>query len=73
MIDFKEQKREALNKALLYFNGRKIDMAAACNVSPQVLTHWFRKGEVPLKNVLLIEVATKNKVTRKMLRPDFFK
>lgn len=49
--------------------GRKVSLALALKVSPQVISNWIRRG-VPAEHCPAIEKATAGAVRCEDLRPD---
>ena len=52
--------------------GGQTAIARICEVSPQAVHKWIRKGRVPSHQCLKIELATHSEVSRFVLRPDVF-
>lgn len=50
--------------------GSQVAIAALCDVTPQAVNQWVKKGKAPPEHVLTIEAATG--VSRHELRPDIF-
>lgn len=50
--------------------GSAAKLAALLGVSPQAISNWKARGEVPIDRCVAIEQATGGKVTRRDLRPD---
>jgi DNA-binding transcriptional regulator YdaS (Cro superfamily) len=47
-------------------------MAASIGLSPNVVSNWRGRGQVPAERCLAVEAATGGAVTRYDLRPDVF-
>lgn len=50
--------------------GSQVAIATLCEVTPQAVNQWVKKGKAPPEHVLTIEAATG--VSRHELRPDIF-
>lgn len=50
--------------------GGQVALASLCNVTPQAVNQWVKKGKAPPKHVLTIEGATG--VSRHDLDPQIF-
>lgn len=50
--------------------GVRSAISAALGVSPQVISNWKARGEVPIEHCAPSEKATNGLVTRQELRPD---
>lgn len=61
----------ALERAVQICGGQKA-LADKIGVSQQAVCKWVTAGEVPLKRVIAIEVATDGQVSRADLCPAFF-
>ena len=63
---------KALEAAIELFPS-KTEFARACGVSRQIVSNWVhREKQVTSKHVLSVEKATRGKITRYDLRPDFY-
>lgn len=57
-------------KSAISILGGPAELAAAINVSSQVITNWLARNRVPAERCPSIERATKGAVTCEALRPD---
>lgn len=60
---------DALDRAI-EAAGTQANLAGSIGVTPQAITSWIRKGQVPVMRVLDVERATG--VPRYELRPDIY-
>jgi len=68
--EYADRCRAALVKLSNYFNGNKSQIAAACGVSRNSVTYWFRKGYIGRGSAMLIDANPKIPMSKEELRPD---
>jgi DNA-binding transcriptional regulator YdaS (Cro superfamily) len=63
---------DAINKAINMFGSKKALADAINDHRPQICSYSSGKRIIPITTAIKIEIATKGKIKRSMLRPDVF-
>jgi DNA-binding transcriptional regulator YdaS (Cro superfamily) len=63
--------KEALLEAIRICGGQ-VKLGEKLGLSQSTISSWVQDGKAPLHRLPDIETATNGRITRQMLRPDFF-